>query len=52
MGLRTQGSKPHPITQHRTYRQYNDIPESLGTACTVQSMVFGNLNDDSGTGAF
>lgn len=37
--------------QHQTHsRQYNDIPDSLGTAVTVQSMVFGNMGDDSGTG--
>ena len=32
------------------YRKLNDIPESWGTAVNVQSMVFGNLGDDSGTG--
>jgi pyruvate,orthophosphate dikinase len=32
------------------YRQLNGIPESWGTAVTVQSMVFGNLGDDCGTG--
>lgn len=32
------------------YRRINDIPESWGTAVTVQQMVFGNLNDLSGTG--
>jgi pyruvate,orthophosphate dikinase len=32
------------------YRQLNGIPASWGTAVTVQSMVFGNLGDDSGTG--
>src|SRR5947209_12529544 len=26
------------------------IPESWGTACNVQAMVFGNLGDDSATG--
>ena len=25
----------------------HDIPESWGTACNVQAMVFGNLGDDS-----
>jgi pyruvate,orthophosphate dikinase len=34
----------------RVYRGMHDIPESWGTACTVQAMVFGNLGDDSGTG--
>ena len=33
-----------------TYRKINNIPDSLGTAATVQTMVFGNLNDKSGTG--
>ena len=28
----------------------NDIPSSWGTAVTVQSMVFGNMGDDCGTG--
>lgn len=32
------------------YRQMNDIPDSWGTAVNVQSMVFGNLGDHSGTG--
>ena len=32
------------------YRQMNDIPSSLGTAVTVQSMVFGNMGEDCGTG--
>lgn len=32
------------------YRKMNDIPENLGTACNIQSMVFGNLGDSSGTG--
>jgi pyruvate,orthophosphate dikinase len=32
------------------YRRVNEIPESLGTAVNVQSMVFGNMGDDSGTG--
>lgn len=33
-----------------TYRRMNDIPHSWGTAVNVQSMVFGNMGDDSGTG--
>jgi len=33
-----------------TYRRLNDIPEDLGTAVTVQAMVFGNLGETSGTG--
>ncbi len=32
------------------YRKLNDIPGEWGTAVNVQSMVFGNLGDDSGTG--
>ncbi len=32
------------------YRQLNDIPDDLGTAVNVQSMVFGNMGPDSGTG--
>lgn len=32
------------------FRQHENIPVSLGTAATVQSMVFGNLDDRSGTG--
>ena len=32
------------------YRQLNDIPSTLGTAVNVQSMVFGNMGDDCGTG--
>ncbi|MEG1809879.1 MAG: PEP/pyruvate-binding domain-containing protein, partial [Oscillospiraceae bacterium] len=31
------------------YRRMNDIPGSWGTAVNVQSMVFGNMGDDSGT---
>jgi len=33
-----------------TYRKLNSIPESWGTAVNVQSMVFGNMGEDSGTG--
>jgi pyruvate,orthophosphate dikinase len=32
------------------YRRENDIPSGWGTAVTVQSMVFGNMGNDSGTG--
>ncbi len=32
------------------YRKLNDIPDSLGTAVNVQSMVFGNSGNNSGTG--
>jgi pyruvate, orthophosphate dikinase len=34
----------------RVYREHNDIAHDLGTAVTVQVMVFGNMGDDSGTG--
>ena len=33
-----------------SYRRFNDIPSSWGTAVNVQSMVYGNMGDDSGTG--
>ncbi len=33
-----------------TYRKLNSIPDSLGTAVTVQSMVFGNMGPNSLTG--
>jgi len=32
------------------YRRENDIPYSWGTAVNVQSMAFGNMGDDCGTG--
>ncbi len=32
------------------YRKMYDIPESWGTAVNVQTMVFGNMGEDSGTG--
>lgn len=34
----------------KTYRKLNKIPEEMGTAVVVQTMVFGNLGFDSGTG--
>jgi pyruvate,orthophosphate dikinase len=34
----------------RRYRRFRGISGDLGTAVTVQAMVFGNLDDDSGTG--
>jgi len=34
----------------RSYRRLNHIPETWGTAVTVQAMVFGNLGDDCATG--
>jgi len=32
------------------YRNLNNIPHDWGTAVNIQTMVFGNLGDDSGTG--
>src|SRR5207245_11627685 len=32
------------------YRETFKIPHDLGTACSVVTMVFGNMGDDSGTG--
>jgi pyruvate,orthophosphate dikinase len=39
-------------SNHRAvvYRKMHDIPESWGTACNIQAMVFGNLGDTSATG--
>src|SRR3972149_4200848 len=34
----------------REYRRLNGIPDDMGTACTVQMMVFGDLGENSGTG--
>jgi pyruvate, orthophosphate dikinase len=34
----------------KRYRQHNRIPDDMGTAVTVQAMVFGNLDANSGTG--
>ncbi len=34
----------------RDYRKMEAIPDGLGTAVNVQTMVFGNKGDDSGTG--
>ena len=33
-----------------TYRKINNIPDEWGTAANVQTMVFGNMGSDSGTG--
>jgi pyruvate,orthophosphate dikinase len=33
-----------------TYRRINSIPEHIGTAVTVQAMVYGNMGDDCATG--
>ena len=32
------------------YRKLNKIPDDIGTAVTIQSMVFGNMGNDSATG--
>ncbi len=37
-------------TRAITYRRLNAIPESWGTAVTVQAMVFGNMGETSATG--
>ncbi|PHS36426.1 MAG: pyruvate, phosphate dikinase [Alkaliphilus sp.] len=34
----------------KIYRKINDIPDNLGTAVNIQSMVFGNMGETSGTG--
>jgi pyruvate,orthophosphate dikinase len=34
----------------REYRRFNKIPDDLGTAVNVVTMVFGNMGNDSGTG--
>lgn len=34
----------------QVYRRLNDISHTLGTAVNIQSMVYGNMGDNSGTG--
>ncbi len=34
----------------RRYRQHHGLDDTMGTAVTIQAMVFGNLDDRSGTG--
>ncbi len=34
----------------KVYRRINSIPDDLGTAVTIQAMVFGNMGETSGTG--
>lgn len=34
----------------KTYRKLNNISDDMGTAVVIQAMVFGNANDDSGSG--
>ncbi|MFE5186381.1 pyruvate, phosphate dikinase [Streptomyces sp. NPDC056628] len=38
------------VERARLYRRREHIPDDLGTAVTVQTMVFGNLGSDSGSG--
>lgn len=33
-----------------TYRKLHDIPHDWGTAVNIQTMVYGNMGDTSGTG--
>lgn len=33
-----------------TYRNLNGLPHNIGTAVNIQTMVFGNMGDDCGTG--
>jgi pyruvate,orthophosphate dikinase len=42
--------KSWTLKKAKDYRRVHAIPENLGTAVSVVSMVFGNLGDDSGTG--
>ena len=42
--------KSWTLKKAQDYRRHAGIPETLGTAVNVVSMVFGNLGDDSGTG--
>jgi pyruvate,orthophosphate dikinase len=42
--------KSWTLKKARDYRKVNNIPEDLGTAVNIVSMVFGNLGSDSGTG--
>ncbi|MBA1148055.1 pyruvate, phosphate dikinase [Ectothiorhodospiraceae bacterium WFHF3C12] len=42
------GSWDSPRAQ--AYRQHHGISDDMGTAVTIQAMVFGNMDDESGTG--
>ena len=42
--------KSWTLKKAKDYRKVHGIPEDLGTAVSVVSMVFGNLGEDSGTG--
>jgi len=38
------------IPRARTYRKFEGIDDKMGTACNIQTMVFGNMGWDSGSG--
>lgn len=38
------------IPRARAYRKIEGIPDDVGTACNIQTMVFGNMGWDSGSG--
>jgi len=38
------------IPRARAYRKVEGIPDDIGTACNIQTMVFGNMGWDSGSG--
>jgi len=38
------------IPRARSYRRVEGIPDEMGTACNIQTMVFGNMGWDSGSG--
>ena len=42
--------KSWTLKKANDYRRVNGIPDDVGTAVNIVSMVFGNLGDDSGTG--
>ncbi|MFH1403487.1 MAG: pyruvate, phosphate dikinase [Candidatus Altiarchaeota archaeon] len=42
--------KSWDLPRAKSYRRIHDIPDDLGTAVNVQTMVFGNMGDTSGTG--
>ena len=50
MGAIKAGFRSWDNPRANVYRRDNDIPYSWGTAVNVQSMAFGNMGDDCGTG--
>ena len=46
----TRSSGPGTTPRANHYRRMNDISHTIGTAVNVQTMVFGNLGESSGTG--